>query len=336
MALAALAAASCVPRERDVDIEVVAVNDLVEAATLAHLLKHDSVYGRFPGAVAVEEEDIVIDGVPVRTLAESDPVELPWKELGVEVVIESTGRLRTRAAAAQHLQAGARKVIISAPAKGAEPADASVVLGVNFGRGLQPRDRSRDLKRLLHDQLPCASGHGPARDGRDQAWADDDRARVHGRSEPARRSTQGPSARTRRGDQHHSHLDRRGEGALSRDPRSPGPAERLRRPRPDADGLTGGPHHRGREGDEQGRDQRGIRAARRSGRAGGDPRLHRGCDRFLGHRQVLVLVDLRRLTDIGHRRYSGEGRLLVRQRVGYSSRLVDLAARLLVPIAQTV
>ncbi len=125
-------------RERDVDIEVVAVNDLVEAATLAHLLKYDSVYGRFPGAVAVEGEDIVIDGVPVRTLAESDPVELPWKELGVEVVIESTGRLRTRAAAAQHLQAGARKVIISAPAKGAEPADATVVLGVNFDEVYNP------------------------------------------------------------------------------------------------------------------------------------------------------------------------------------------------------
>ena len=125
-------------RERDVDIEVVAVNDLVEAETLAHLLKYDSVYGRFPGAVAVEGEDIVIDGVPVRTLAESDPVELPWKELGVEVVIESTGRLRTRAAAAQHLQAGARKVIISAPAQGAEPADATVVLGVNFDEVYDP------------------------------------------------------------------------------------------------------------------------------------------------------------------------------------------------------
>jgi glyceraldehyde 3-phosphate dehydrogenase len=124
--------------ERDVDIEVVAVNDLVEAATLAHLLKYDSVYGRFPGAITVEGNSIVIDGVPVQTLAESDPVELPWKELGVEVVIESTGRLRTRAAAAQHLQAGAQKVIISAPSKGAEPADATVVLGVNFDEVYNP------------------------------------------------------------------------------------------------------------------------------------------------------------------------------------------------------
>ena len=124
--------------EQHADIEVVAINDLVDANTLAHLLKYDSVYGRFQGAVTVEGASIVIDGVPVRTLAETNPLALPWQELGVEVVIESTGRLRTRAAAAQHLQAGARKVIISAPAKGAEPADATVVLGVNFDQAYDP------------------------------------------------------------------------------------------------------------------------------------------------------------------------------------------------------
>jgi glyceraldehyde 3-phosphate dehydrogenase len=118
--------------EQDADIEVVAVNDLVDAATLAHLLKYDSVYGPFPGQVAVDAEGIVVDGVQVRTLAETDPLALPWEELGVDVVIESTGALRTRAGAAQHLEAGARKVIISAPAKGTEPPDATLVLGVNF------------------------------------------------------------------------------------------------------------------------------------------------------------------------------------------------------------
>jgi glyceraldehyde 3-phosphate dehydrogenase len=125
-------------REQDADIEVVAVNDLVDAATLAHLLKYDSVYGRFPGDVAVEDGNITIDGAHVRTLAQTDPLALPWSELGVDVVIESTGRLRTRAGAAQHLEAGARKVIISAPAKGAEPADATVVLGVNFEQVYDP------------------------------------------------------------------------------------------------------------------------------------------------------------------------------------------------------
>jgi glyceraldehyde 3-phosphate dehydrogenase len=124
--------------EHDADIEVVAVNDLVDAATLAHLLKYDSVYGRFPGEIAVEDGNIVIDGVPVRTLAQTDPLALPGSELGVDVVLESTGRLRTRAGAAQHLEAGARKVIISAPAKGAEPADATLVLGVNFDQAYDP------------------------------------------------------------------------------------------------------------------------------------------------------------------------------------------------------
>jgi len=118
--------------EQGAEIEIVAVNDLVDAATLAHLLKYDSVYGRFPGDVGVKDANIMIDGVEVRTIAETDPLALPWDELGVDVVIESTGRLRTRAGAAQHLEAGARKVIISAPAKGAEPPDATLVLGVNF------------------------------------------------------------------------------------------------------------------------------------------------------------------------------------------------------------
>jgi glyceraldehyde 3-phosphate dehydrogenase len=118
--------------EQGADIEVVAINDLVDAATLAHLLKYDSVYGRFPGEVAIDAGGIVIDGAQVRTLAETDPLALPWEELGVDVVIESTGALRTRAGAAQHLEAGARKVIISAPAKGSEQPDATLVLGVNF------------------------------------------------------------------------------------------------------------------------------------------------------------------------------------------------------------
>jgi glyceraldehyde 3-phosphate dehydrogenase len=118
--------------EHCADIEVVAVNDLVAPAMLAQLLKYDSVFGRFPGAVVAEYDGISIDGVHIQALAETDPLSLPWSELEVDVVIESTGRFRTRAAAAQHLEAGARKVIISAPAKGAEPPDATVVLGVNF------------------------------------------------------------------------------------------------------------------------------------------------------------------------------------------------------------
>jgi glyceraldehyde 3-phosphate dehydrogenase (phosphorylating) len=124
--------------QSEAEIEIVAVNDLVDAPTLAHLLRYDSVFGRFPGTVEATDEGIVIDGQLVRTLAERDPQALPWSELGVDVVIESTGRYRTRAAAEQHLTAGARKVIISAPGKGSEPPDATVVLGVNFDQAYDP------------------------------------------------------------------------------------------------------------------------------------------------------------------------------------------------------
>ena len=114
------------------------MNDLVDATTLAHLLKYDSVFGRFPGEVTVRDGNIAIDGASVRTLAQTDPLTLPWRELGVDVVIESTGKLRTREGAAKHIDAGAERVIISAPARGAEPIDATVVLGVNFDEVYDP------------------------------------------------------------------------------------------------------------------------------------------------------------------------------------------------------
>jgi glyceraldehyde 3-phosphate dehydrogenase len=114
------------------------VNDVADAATLAQLLTRDSVYGRFPGAVTAEEEAIEVDGRRIAVLRGADPGELPWTELGVDVVIEATGRFRTRADAERHLAAGARKVILSAPAKGSEPVDANLVLGVNFHEVYDP------------------------------------------------------------------------------------------------------------------------------------------------------------------------------------------------------
>ncbi len=119
-------------------IDIVAVNDVMDERTMAQLLRYDSVFGRFPGSVEAADGELIVDGAPVRALAERDPTALPWSELGVDVVIESTGRFRTRAGAAQHLAAGARKVIISAPAKGEEPVDATVVLGVNFDEVYDP------------------------------------------------------------------------------------------------------------------------------------------------------------------------------------------------------
>jgi glyceraldehyde 3-phosphate dehydrogenase len=124
--------------ERDADVEVVAINDVADAATLAALLRHDSVYGGFPGPVTTSDGAIVAGDSEIPVLSESEPHGLPWGELGAEVVLECTGRFRTRAEAAQHLEAGATKVIISAPAKGDEPADATVVLGVNFEEVYDP------------------------------------------------------------------------------------------------------------------------------------------------------------------------------------------------------
>jgi glyceraldehyde 3-phosphate dehydrogenase len=115
--------------ESGADIEWVAVNDVAEPALLAHLLKYDTVYGPFPGSVEAVDDALVVDGRRVVTPMEADPARLPWEELGVDVVIESTGRFRTRADAEKHLHAGARKVIVSAPAK--DP-DVTVALGVNF------------------------------------------------------------------------------------------------------------------------------------------------------------------------------------------------------------
>jgi glyceraldehyde 3-phosphate dehydrogenase len=111
------------------DIEWVAVNDLTDARTLAHLLKYDSILGPYPGAVKAGESSIEVDGAELKVLAERDPAALPWGDLGVDVVIESTGLFTDRDSAAKHLAQGARKVVISAPAT--DP-DATVVLGVNF------------------------------------------------------------------------------------------------------------------------------------------------------------------------------------------------------------
>src|ERR1700726_2184105 len=111
------------------EIEWVAVNDLTDSRTLAHLLKYDSILGPYPGTVQAREGALEVDGAELKVLAERDPAALPWGELGVDVVIESTGLFTDREAAAKHLSQGAKKVIISAPATNP---DATVVLGVNF------------------------------------------------------------------------------------------------------------------------------------------------------------------------------------------------------------
>jgi glyceraldehyde 3-phosphate dehydrogenase len=115
--------------ERNADIEWLAVNDLVDPKTIAHLLKYDSTYGPFPGKVEATTAGFAVDGHEIRVIAERDPATLPWGELGADVVIESTGLFTDRENAAKHLEAGAKKVVISAPATNP---DTTVVLGVNF------------------------------------------------------------------------------------------------------------------------------------------------------------------------------------------------------------
>jgi len=124
--------------ERGLDLDWVAINDLMDRDMLVQLLRRDSVYGRFPGTVEPTDEGIRVDGREIAVYGAPDPEELPWGELGVDVVIESTGRLREREQAARHLEAGAGKVIISAPAKGATGADVTVALGVNFDEAYDP------------------------------------------------------------------------------------------------------------------------------------------------------------------------------------------------------
>jgi glyceraldehyde 3-phosphate dehydrogenase len=115
--------------ESGADIEWVGINDIADVATLAHLLRHDTLYGPFPGVVGVEENAIIVDGTRIPVFAEKAPNAIPWQDVSAEVVLDCTGKFRTRDEAAGHIEAGAQKVIISAPGKNV---DATIVLGVNF------------------------------------------------------------------------------------------------------------------------------------------------------------------------------------------------------------
>jgi len=117
--------------KRAPEIEIVAVNDLTDPGTLAHLLKYDSNYGTFEGEIEVQDDGFVIDGKKIKVFAERDPANIPWKDLGVDIVLESTGRFRDKDKAIAHIESGgAKKVVISAPAKGD---DITIVMGVNHG-----------------------------------------------------------------------------------------------------------------------------------------------------------------------------------------------------------
>jgi glyceraldehyde 3-phosphate dehydrogenase len=153
--------------ERGADIEWVAINDLVDPPTIAHLLKYDSNYGPFHGTVEATDTGLRVDGHEIRVLAERDPASIPWGELGAEVVIESTGLFTDRENASKHLAAGARKVLISAPAT--DP-DVTVVLGVNFDDVYDPAEHNvisnascttnclAPVAKILHDTVGIKHG----------------------------------------------------------------------------------------------------------------------------------------------------------------------------------
>lgn len=113
---------------RNTDIEIVGINDITDAKTLGHLFKYDSVHGRYQGDIEVTEDSLIIDGKKIPVFAERDPEKLPWKDVGAEVILECTGLFRDKESASKHIKAGARKVLISAPAKGH---DGTFILGVN-------------------------------------------------------------------------------------------------------------------------------------------------------------------------------------------------------------
>ena len=216
--------------ERAPDVEVVAVNDLVDTSMNALLFKHDSTYGAYQGTVEHTDDALIIDGREIKVLQVKDPAALPWGDLGVDLVLESTGLFTDAEKARAHIAAGAQKVIISAPAKGE---DITIVLGRQRGQ-VRPREPPRDQQRQLHDELPRARGQGRARPARHRARADEHDPQLHERPADPRRRPQGPAPRPGGRPEHHPDDDRRGEGARPRDPGPQGQVRRLQPARADA------------------------------------------------------------------------------------------------------
>ncbi len=216
--------------ERPDDFEVVAINDLSDAKHLALLLKYDSVHGKFKGTVEAGEQSLIVNGKKIRITTEKDPANLPWKALGCQVALESTGIFTNKAGLQKHIDAGAERVVLSAPAK--DKLDATIVLGVN-DHVLKPTDRIisnascttnclAPMAKVLHETFGIEKGlmttiHAYTNDQRvaDQIHADPYRARSAAR-------------------QHHPLDHRRGQGRRRGHPRPQRQADRLRaaRPRP--------------------------------------------------------------------------------------------------------
>ena len=317
--------------ERDAAIEWAGINDVMDIEMLAHLLRHDSVYGPFPGTVEVLDDAIRVDGREIPVFAETDPAALPWGDVGADVVIESSGHFRDRAGAAKHLEAGARKVIISAPAK--DP-DVTVALGINFDEVYDP-DR--------HDivsNASCTTGClAPVVKVLNEAFGI-----RHGVMTTVHAYT---------GDQMlldgpHEDYRRARSAAINLVPTSTGAAKAIGLLIPELAGRLQGfavrvPLPTGSLVDltvevEHETSAQAVNDAMRAradeGRTPRHPRLQRGSAGLVRHRQVAVLVDLRLRAHARDRRHPGQGALLVRQRVGLLEPAGRARATRLVPVAQ--
>ena len=224
------------------DIEWVAVNDITDNATLAHLLRYDTAYGRYPGTVESNDDGLVVDGTPVKVFAERDPAQLPW----------ARPRRRRRPRVDRLLHGPRRRR--QAPGGGGQEGRH---LRAGQGRGHHRRARRqlrqvrrlgarRDLQRLVHDQLPGAVRQGRPRHRRHQARPDDDDPRLHRRPAPAGRAALRPAPRPRGGHEPRADLDRSGQGRRPRAARAQRQAARLQHPRARHHRLGRRPHLRGR------------------------------------------------------------------------------------------
>ncbi len=294
------------------DIDFVAVNDLTNAATLAHLLKYDSILGNLKSDIAAAGDRITVDGGDFQVLSVKDPAQLPWKDLGVDVVFESTGLFTDRDSAAKHLAAGAKKVIITAPAK--KP-DITVV------HRRQQRDvRSEGQHHIVSNASCTTNCLAPVAKvlhetfGIEKGWM----TTIHSYTNDQQLL-----------DLPHKDLRRARAAALSIIPTTTGAATAVGEVLPDLKGKLDGISMRvptpnvsivdlaailGREDDER-RGQRGVQAGR-GRRAEGTARIRRGAARLDRLQRQPALLDPRRAVHQGHGRRFREGPLVVRQRVG--------------------
>ena len=292
------------------DIEVVGINDLGPVETNAHLLRFDSVHGRFPGTVTVKGDTISVGNGAIKVTAEKDPSKLPWKDLGVDIALECTGIFTAKDKASLHLTAGAKRVLVSAPADGA---DLTVVYGVNHDKLTKDHKVVSNASCTTNCLAPVAKVLNDAV-GIDKGFM----TTIH--------SYTGDQPTL---DTMHKDLYRARAAALNMIPTSTGAAKAVGLvlpelngkldgvvdPRADAERLGDRFQVRGEEGHQQGRDQRRDQARRRAA-AQGHPRLHQRAERVRRLQPRPALLGVPHGPDQGHGRHVRAGDVLVRQRVG--------------------